>query len=840
MGVVYCAEDGKLNRQVALKFLPLDSIGENDKRRFLNEARLAASARHPNICPIYDIDEDDGRLFIAMALLDGQTLRQKLAAGPMSMPQALSIAGQIAGGLHRAHSLGIVHRDIKSGNIMVDPAGHVSIMDFGLALHPETARLTDVGRTVGTPGYMSPEQAQGLRVDPRSDIWSLGVVLFEMVTGRLPFRREHAAAVAHAIVSDPVPDIASLRAGVPADLIVAIRKAMAKRPEDRWQSAEDLAAALRAIKPAAGDRDLEETQLLTGQMTIAPQGFRRWMLLAGLGLVLLTSGFGYWHFRRSNVASVPPAPVSSQRQVAVLPFDVPGSDAATHTISDGLEEVLTDALSNSTSDLVSVPLNEIRGRKIGTADEAQRIYGVAYTITGKAEPVAGGKLNFTLNATDAATSRQTGSETFIYDPANPVESRDRAVAAEMKLLKVDLTPAAATAESAARAGDSAAPEAYSAYLKGRGLLVRYDVAGNVDKALALFQSAVKSDPHYALAWSGLAEAELQKARALGRKEWSQAAVRDAEHAERLDDSLGLAHSILGRIYASGGREDDAVRELKRAIEISPGNPEAPRELARVYSNLGRFPEAEASYLRATAARPTDWYAHMLLGIFYYSRERYGEAEKELKKARDLTPDNENVLRVLGGILTVQGRYPEAIEQYRQALKIRADAGTYAALGNAYFHQHRYQEAVDANEAAIDMTSTVYAFWGNGGVYYKWLKGSEQKSAPSLRRAIELGLKNLETNPRDYSLLANLAEYYARLGQAKQAAEKLRAIPRAAEKPLASRMATVYELTGKRADAIRVIRENLRTKASLNQIRDEPDLSSLWNSPEMRQIVAATP
>ena len=169
---------------MALKFLPDDSITEKDKQRFLNEARIAASARHPNICPIYDIDEADGRLFIAMALLEGQTLHRQLAAGPMSVSQAISIAVQIANGLHCAHSMGIVHRDIKCSNIMVDSGGHVSIMDFGLALRPGTERLTAVGGTVGTPGYMSPEQARGLTVDRRSDIWSLGVVMFEMLTGR--------------------------------------------------------------------------------------------------------------------------------------------------------------------------------------------------------------------------------------------------------------------------------------------------------------------------------------------------------------------------------------------------------------------------------------------------------------------------------------------------------------------------------------------------------------------------------------------------------------------------------------------------------------------------------
>ncbi len=837
MGVVYRAEDTRLHRQVALKFLPEDSVGDGEKRRFLNEARIAASARHANICPIYDVDEHQGRLFIAMALLEGQTLQQKLVAGPLPIPQAVLIATQIANGLDYAHSLGIVHRDIKCTNIMVDHSGHVSIMDFGLALRQNDMRLTALGKTVGTPGYMSPEQAQGLEVDRRTDIWSLGVVMFEMLTGRLPFLRDHPTALVHAIAFDKVPDVASLREGIPAALAKAIGKALEKKPEARWQTALELAAALRRIAVVEG---------ATQTMAVPPAdskrglglsiGWPRWWP-AALAVLLGVSGLGAWiYFQR--VKPVPPAaPVAeaaTESQVAVLPFDVAGQDENAHTVADGLEEVMSDALSNRAAGIIAVPVSEIRRRKIATVQDARRVYGAAYAITGSAVAEGAGRLRFVFNSVDAATGRQTGSEAFLYDAADPIGSRDRAVAIEMALLKIDLTPAA---QNTLRAGDSGTPEAFSAYLKGRGLLVRYDVSGNVDKAKALFESAVKADPNYALAWAGLGEAELQKARSSGDKKWSIAAIRDAERAVRLDDSLALAHSVLGRVYANAGREDDAIRELKKAIEIAPANAEAPRELARVYSNLGRFQEAEASYLQATAARPTDWYAHLLLGLFYFERERYGEAEAEYKKARELTPDNETVVRNLGVSLSAQGRYREAIDLFRQAVKIKSYAQTYVALGAAYYYEHRYQDAVAAAETAIDLNSNDYNSWGNAGIYYKWLKGSEKKSVLSLRRALELAKKKLEATPTDYDLMADVAEYEARLGDARSALAQLDKISPSARKPLASRMAIVYELTGRRADAIRIVRENLSTAASLNQIRDDPDLSGLWNTPEMQQIAA---
>ena len=482
------------------------------------------------------------------------------------------------------------------------------------------------------------------------------------------------------------------------------------------------------------------------------------MIAAVVGASLLIRGVYMRHRAAASGAPAAVTAVPKESQVAVLPFDVAGQDENTHTVADGLEEVMSDALSNRGTGIITVPVSEIRRRKIATVQDARRVYGAAYAITGSAAAEGAGKLRFTLNALDAATGQQTGSEAFLYSAADPIGSRDRAVAIEMKLLKIDLTPAA---QNTVQAGDTGTPEAYSAYLKGRGLLVRYDVAGNVDKAMALFESAVKADPNYALAWAGLGEAELRKARAGGDKKWSMAAIRDAEHAVKLDDSLAIVHSILGQVYASAGREEDAIRELRRAIEIAPGNAEAPRELARVYNNLGRFKEAEASYLQATSARPTDWYAHLLLGLFYYSRERYAEAESELRKARDLTPDNDVVSRNLGGILTMQGRYREAIDQYEHSLKFNADGRTYAALGTAYYYEHRYQEAVAAAEAALDLDSGAYEFWGNAGIYYKRVQGSEQKAVPSLQRAVELGLKKLEATPRDYDLMANLAEFEAR-------------------------------------------------------------------------------
>ncbi len=857
MGVVYRAEDLRLHRPVALKFLPGESISEQDKQRFLNEARAAAAVRHPNICAIYDIDEDAGQLFIAMAYLDGQTLARKISAGPLPIEEAVAIAIQIANGLQAAHDIGIVHRDIKSSNVMVDDGGRVSVMDFGLALRPDTTRLTVEGGTVGTPSYMSPEQVTGGAIDSRTDIWSLGVLLFEMLAGRVPFRREHAGAMAHAILNDEAPNLHGLRPAVSPELAAIVAKAVAKRPQDRWQSCRQFAAELRLFAGSAAGMspsmsDVTQTVAFARAQQKAPASPKSksnwiWLLVAG-AVVLSVVFFGAykWYSGRKSVVTgeavaVQSGPVSGEGQVAILPFAVGGGSAsgdATRSVADGFVDVMTSALTEITAGkYLVVPAEEIRRRKIANPQDARRTYGVNVAITGDAKSAGGsdGKVDFVIRIVDTATGHQSADESFVFDPADPISSRDRAVSSISKLLHLDLTP---TSQTTVRAGDSTAPAAYSLYLQARGLLGRYDVSGNVDKAMVLLRQAVREDPKYALAWAALGEAAYRKARATGDKKWSLEAVTNAEHAVQLDPSLSIVHTVLGTVYSSAAREEDAIRELQAAIAISPSNAEAPRELARLYSNMGRFDQARESYRKSTESRPTDWFGHLRFGLFYYEWGQYAEAEEELNKAAMLTPDNDVVYRNLGGILTMQGRYREAVIQYQKALRIKSDPTIYGGMGAALFYQHLYAEAVAALEAAIDLDSSNADVWGNLGIYYKWLPGSGQKSTIALKRALDLTVKYLAAMPSNYETRASLAEYRARLGDKAGAVSEISKIPEAARKARTSRIALVYELTGQRAEAVRAIESGLTTAASLNQIRDDPDLQALWNSPEMQRVAKA--
>ena len=363
--------------------------------------------------------------------------------------------------------------------------------------------------------------------------------------------------------------------------------------------------------------------------------------------------------------------------------------------------------------------------------------------------------------------------------------------------------------------------------------------GNLDKAISSLRRAVELEPGFALAWAGLGEAYWRQAKNNGEKQSADLALECAQRAAQLDPGLVTVHTVLGTIYGTAGRHNDAIREFDTALRLAPGNAEAPRELARLYTGLGRFKEAEVSYLKAVKGRPTDWYGHLLLGIFYSDRERYQEAETAFRRALELTPDNEIVARNLGSLYMMQGKYPAAVEILLNSLKVRQNARTYGTLAATYFYQHRFENAAAAMETAVDLDSSRYEYWGNLGIYYKWIPGAEPRVKPALRRAIELAEKRLEVTPADYDIRADLAEYRARLGDSSGAMAEISRIPEAARQALSSRLAIAYELTGNRTKAIELIGSTLTNPAGLTQIKDDPDLARLWADPLFQQAISGS-
>jgi eukaryotic-like serine/threonine-protein kinase len=834
MGVVYKAEDTKLQRTVALKFLPAHAVEDDRKQRFLQEARNAARLQHPNICPIYEVDEVDDQLFFSMAYLEGPTLARHVAGRGLPVHEALDIAIQIASGLEEAHQRGIVHRDIKSGNIIIGLHGHPYILDFGLAISADDIRLTEEGHTVGTPGYMSPEQASGQVVDSRTDVWSLGVLLFEMLTGRRPFVRDQRLAVIHAILNDAPPSLHTLRSEVTPDLQFCVEKALNKNPDLRWQSAREFASELQLIRDGQVSHPTMSMLVSTvGTTAIAapvPAKSRRFLLAAIAGVPI--AGAAAWYGWNSR--TIAPA-VPDQKHIAVLPFEVIGHDPGLQAIVDGLVEVLTARLTQIEfpGKTMVVPASEIRSRKITSAAQAMQLYGANLVIAGSAQLIRQ-TVQFTVTLVDPATMRQLGARTFDTDSVNPISLRDSALTEILGLLQVQFSR---SDRKKANRGETDNPGAYADYLKATGYISRYDKPGNIDLALTNFQNAIQKDPRYALAYSGMAVACLRKLDLTNDKQWAEQAIKNAERATQLQPDLPETHTKLGAVYGYVGREVEAIREFQKSLQLSPGNGEVYRDLAPVLENQGRFTEAEAMYTESIAKRPDDWYGLLLFALFLERRHRYQEAEPLFRRAIELTPNNPIAYRVLGGSYRIQGRYPEAADQLQKALTIEPVASVYNALGFTLYYQHRFPEAAAAIEKALDSDPARYVFWGNLGMIYKEIPGKETEAVRALNRAIEFGNKLSVSTPKNYILRADLAEYHARLGQAQPAIEQLEVIPSAVRERYLTRFALVYELIGQRGKAVACLLE-LPEPTQLNEVKDDPSLKKLWADPELQAKLRA--
>lgn len=825
MGVVYLAEDTKLQRTVALKFLSADEVGEEERERFLLEARAAATIQHPNVCPIHAVEEEDGRLFFAMAYIKGRTIRQLLELGPLPIDRAVELATQIAAGLTAAHQQGVVHRDIKSGNVIVDEHGNAIILDFGLATRTSAARITRSGKRLGTPAYMSPEQIQSQDIDHRTDLWSLGVLLFEMLTGRLPFREDGSYNVLFSIVQNVAPKLREILPEAPNDLEDIVARALARNPKDRWQNAGQIAAALRRLRSSLPDLD---ATVVMAPPPAPPRRKRLWIGLAA-GVVLLIASLLAWKLH------TPQSALPARKHLAVLPFTVIGKEPDLQVLTDGLVETVTSQLSQVEqfqSEFDVVPSSEMRSRKIENAEQARRIHGANLVISGSAQRDAN-RIQLTLNLIDGATLRQIGART-VEAPAGETKAlREATISAALRLLEVRLSRPVA---DSVRDEGVANVNAQEDYLRGRGFLARMDVSGNIVRAMQSLESAVAKDPNYALAHSALGEAYWHRANATQDPALASKALASAEKAVMLRPSLSVLRVKWGELLLKSGRKQEGLDQLQQAQTADPRNADVSIALGDHFTSAADFSQAESAFREAVRRRPIHWYAHLKLGLFLSGRGRFAEARSAYEQALKLTPDNGMVLRNLASLDMRQGRYATAAEFLQRSLRYDASARDFGGLGLALYFQGKYQQAASAIESAIDLDADRYAFWGNLGTVYRRMPGSESRAEVAFRKAIELGEKALAMNPADNRVKANLAEYWAKLHDQRRSLALIDGIPVSARRPYMGRIALAYELLGQRAKAIETIRSLMADRTELGEIRDDPDFLGLWNDPAFQEMI----
>jgi serine/threonine-protein kinase len=849
MGVVYRALDTHLHRPIALKLLRGAALADAErKKRFVQEARCASSLNHPNIITIYDIDAEDGVDYIAMEYVAGRTLDHVIGGKALPPPELLKYAIQVADALAAAHAAGIMHRDLKPGNIMVTEKGLVKVLDFGLAklaeppevAHDAVTRTTassphtEEGTAVGTPAYMSPEQVEGRKLDSRTDIFSFGAVLYEMASGRRPFHgRTKMSIMAAVLHQDPQP-IGNIDAALPRELERVITRCLRKDPERRFQTMADLKVALEELK-----EESESKATAAGEWRASAASGRRWrrrgwLLLAAAGLALLAAALNTellrrWLWRRS---------LPDRKHIAVLPFRSIGGDASQQAFCDGITEALTSALTKHGGFSV-VPA--VDARKLESAGQARREFGVNLVITGTVQR-RGEELRVIVSLIDAVNQRQIEAEPLNW-PVNKLHEMEDAVLSKIGDL---LNVTALAAPHPLAAGGSQLPSAYDAYLRGRGYVYRYDIPGNLERALQQFETAVREDTKFALAHLGLADVKLRLYRLRREPPDLEAAQAAAARALELNPQLAGGHIVRGGILADMRQPDQAVRELETALQLDPHDPAGYRELASLHRSQKRLREAEQVYQRAIAARPGDWLAYSNLGVLYLSQQRYTEAEQMYRKVIELTPDNHLGYRQLGTTLHLLGRSPGEVESlYRQAIALNPTARALSNLGALLVFWQRYAEAVQVMERAAELSALEtpgdYLPHGNLGDAYQLAGDSPAKAKQAWGRALEIVEKRLQRAPEDPELIATRALYRSKIGETAAALEDAEraAVLAPANATVRYRAALAFAVAASRSRALEEIAAAARLGFSEEQIRRSPELAGFRGDPVFEQSLSRT-
>jgi serine/threonine-protein kinase len=833
-GEVYKALDQKLNRLVALKFLaPGIVTSAGTRERFMQEATALSVLNHPHIATLFDIHEVEKRAFLVLEYLAGGTVKARLeglARGGerLSIEELLEYGKQAGEGLAHAHRRGIIHRDIKTSNLMLTEERQLKITDFGVAKLSRFTGNTTPGILIGTLRYMSPEQAEGKETDARSDLFSFGVVLFELTTGRVPFEAETRDALLAKIAAVQAPALSAFRADVPARLERIVATLMMKKPSARYQNADDLVLDLRSLQITLR----EHTE--TSQATSSSKLSRRRRVSAAAAVILLLPALVYFYHRASDWARTSAVPAAGR--VAVLPFDYVGNSPSDEAFNAGLFEILTGKLDQfGLGRLNVVSANEVLEQKINSPSEARKLLGATLALTGIVRE-SEGRLSVSLALVDAASqvtleSRKIEAtrEELATIPARLLEQ-----AAEM--LKM---PDAAKARVApgARFGLTQVPEALELYLRGRGYLQRYDRLESVEKAIEAFDKALSLDSTFALAHAGRAESYLRRYQSSKDMRFLAEARESSRRAIELNRQLFDVHLIMGLIQNTAGEYPDAIISFESGLKIQPESADALRELANTYVAAGRPDEAEATFKRLIRLRPDDWSAYKDLGIFYNRRGRIEEALSNFKRVVDLTPDNYVGYRSVGGLYLKLKDYKNAESALQKSLSLQPTDAAYSNLATLYYLQGRYVEASDNYRKTIERNATNGIYWGNLGDAYRWIPGRESDSREAYRQAIALFERELAVNPLDEVARANCAMYWSHLGENERALAELRSAIKL--KPddglVLSRASIVYEQAGMRDRALGAV-EGAIKGGFRNEMENWPPLESLRRDPRYRELI----
>jgi eukaryotic-like serine/threonine-protein kinase len=808
MGEVYLARDIKLGRQVALKLLPAGFPNDEERlRRFEQEARAASALNHPNIVTIHEIRNADSTNFIATEFIDGVTLREHMAKQALNVGEALDVAAQIASALSAAHATGVVHRDIKPENVMLRRDRIVKVLDFGLAKltlrqmaaveaeAPTKAIVkTSPGVVMGTVKYMSPEQARGREVDARTDIWSLGVVVYEMVTGRAPFEGETPNHVIVSILESDPPPLARY-AEVPAELERIVGKALRKDREERYQTASDLALDLKSLKqerevearlkrslqPDLGDREgttksighaAGETvqgsaphtaEILTARPTSsaeylvgAVQRHKRAAVLAAIALIIAVAAGVYFFYLAQSGEAI--------NSLAVLPFVNANGDPDTEYLSDGLSDTIINRLSGLPNMNV-ISLNAVMRYKGRQADPQQigRELNVQGVLMGRLVQ-RGDDLEISAELVDVRNNRRVWGEQYYRKVSDLLAVQNEIARDIAERLRLRLS---GEEKKQLTKQYTASTEAFELYLKGRYYFDKRTSQG-IKQSIEYFQQAIKKDPNYSLAYAGLANAYTPSDLVLPPRATMAEAKAATKSALKIDDTLAEVHTAQARVLLFYDWDwPGAETELKRAMELNPNYAEAHHMYSHYLVSLGQTEQSLAESRRALEIDPYDVLLNVHLGWNYIYARQYDQAIEQLRKTIEMDSGFFRAHFFLAQAYTQKGMYKEALAAYLRAKDLEPQGQeTATMLGHLYAVSGNKAEATRILEelrelyrrnkvSAYDL-AVIYAGLGENEHALEWLrKAYEERTGGLLLLKAEPIFDNLRSDPRYEELLRRM-------------------------------------------------------------------------------------
>lgn len=792
MASVWRAEDELTGRTVALKVLAEDlAASPSARRRFRHEAEIATPLEHPGIVPVFAHGEDDGVTWIAMGLVEGEPLSARLARSLPPVDEALRIAAEAADALAYAHARHVIHRDVSANNVMIGKDGGVFVLDFGLARAEGVSRLTSSGSTMGTLHFLAPEVLGGSEADERSDVYGLGVVLYELLTGSAPFAGERVEVLAARVTNeDPEPPSAR-RAGLLPCVDALVLRAIAREPARRFPDAGAFAAALGAVRAQ-----------LHALPPAAPAP-------------------------RDAEALVRSLEKDRALYLAVAPVESPEGPLA--ALARGIEEALRARLAEPSRVRVvaeRAPADPAGWREFALAAGATAVIG------GRLRE-SGARLRIELWLVEPGSGARLAGGHADGAAFDPFVLEDAAVEEARRMLKLPEDLAHAVTRPLRH--DPAAPEKLA---RAKRYLQRFDHEASVDGAIRLLEELTASADATAEWWAMFSQACLARYRLTHERSWEARAAEACRHAMEMAPDAPATRVAHGRLLALAGRDAAARAEFERAIELDPQDADAWFGLAALHDQLGDSERAVSACDRVIALRPAEWRGHNLRGRALYRAGRFAEAVVSWREAARLSPENTLVASNLGSGLAQLNRLDEAERELRRAIDLLPEARAYNNLGTVLFTMGRHAEAVAAFEKATSLNATHAMWWGDLGNACRFVPGLEARAGAALDRAIALMRDELARDPEEPERWARLADWLQARGHSGEAEAALeRALSMAPGNAHCLVLAAyVAQQRGDRARAVEMVRRALEAGHGVELIRRSVELQSLQELPEFRELL----